>query len=75
MVAVSNEKTLGELEQLLADTIESLDGAASILAELSEEFGFAPEARMRLHAVCDVLTVCHSRLDKGATLIDESYML
>ena len=58
-----------ELEQLLAETIESLDGASGILLSVVEQ-AESSLLRAQLHAVRDVLVACRTRLDAAANMVD-----
>ena len=64
-----DDKQHYEIESLIADTIESLDGADAILATLAEQSA-SPATHARLHAVRDVLVVCHTRLENAASMLD-----
>ena len=59
-----------KMEQLIAETIESLDGVSAIISAMEEDAESFP-IRTHLHALRDVLVVCHERLNTAANMLDE----
>ena len=69
-MAVSfDDEQHAEIEELVTDTISSLEGVVSIMTEFDEQEASA-SMHAQFHALRDVLVVCQSRLETAASMLD-----
>lgn len=58
-----------EIEELITDTISSLEGVVSIMGGFDEQEVPMP-MHAQFHALRDVLVVCQTRLETAASMLD-----
>ncbi len=70
MALYFDEAMHGEAAVLICDTLESLEGASSMMETLAKAPG-SPGQLALMHAVGDVLVVCRERMERVATMLDQ----